>query len=109
MHPAGEVQPVQVNPDATIEALADALEALGLFGDDLLDPEWLAGEAKVSVADGGRLRGALERYRELAAAGDLGDALRRANCPADAPDALAGFFGFVEETGGGALVIEHLT
>jgi hypothetical protein len=108
MHPAGEVTPVQVNPDGTIADLCDALDALDLFADDLLDPDWLAGDEPVAVADAARLGGALARYGELAAGADLPGMLRKADCPAAAADALAQFFGFVAETAGHDLVIEHL-
>jgi hypothetical protein len=108
MHPAGEVTPVQVNPDDTIAALCDAADALDLFGDDLLDPDWLAGEEPLIVAGATRLRAALERYGELATGSDVPALLRKAQCPAGAADALAQFFGFVAETAGHDLVIEHL-
>ena len=108
MHPAGEVTPVQVNPDDTIAALSDALDALDLYADDLLDPDWFAGDEPVAVAAAARLGAALERYGERTAAADVAGLLRKAQCPAGAADALAQFFGFVAETAGYDLVIEHL-
>lgn len=108
MHPAGEVTPVQVNPDDTIAALSDALDALDLYAEDLLDPDWFAGDEPVTVAAAARLGAALERYGDHTSGDDVAGLLQKAQCPAGAADALAQFFGFVAETAGHDLVIEHL-
>lgn len=109
MHPAGEVQPVSVTPDQTVVDLVDAVDALDLFGDELLDPGWFAFDRAVNVADGARLGAALARYAGLAADSAVDPALRRANCPPAAADAVGQFFAFVGDTAGRSLVIEHLT
>jgi hypothetical protein len=97
MHPLGDVHPVRVQAAESFAVLAEALEAVGLLGGDLIDEDWLLSEEAAVQADGARLVAALTRYRELPS-GDIGCAFT---------DALDDFFTYVDEIAGRTMVIER--
>jgi len=101
LHPLGATVPVRVAPETSITTLADALEALDLFGDDLIDEEWLSGEEAEVIADGARLVAAATHYRNLTA-DQIAAAITRSGA-----DELAGFFAYVDEVDGRSVIIER--
>ena len=107
MRPADHVQPVLVSVETTVEALGDGLEALGLLGEDLIDPSWIEAGA-AALADPARLGNARAGYAAIGADGARA-ALGAARCAPSCADALEEFFAFLAETAGQPLVIQHLT
>ncbi len=106
MHPLGEVHPVRVEPEESITALADALDALGLVGDDLIDESWLAGVEPTATADGRRLTAAAARYRDLTP-NQIASTLAESGAARSAADRVEGFFAFVDDVHGPSLVVER--
>jgi hypothetical protein len=100
LHPLGATVPVRVAPEASIVTLAEALEALDFFTDDLLDEDWLTGEEPEITADGARLKAAAVRYHNLT--NNQLETVGRAGT-----DELAGFFAYVDEVEGRSIIIER--
>jgi hypothetical protein len=106
LRPYGEVSPVSVQPEATMEDLVDGLEACGLFADGLLDPAWFLADGPAEAA-GDRLAAARRAYVALLDSGDVAAGPGPGN-PASR-DAVAAFFAFVAETGEATLTIDCAT
>jgi hypothetical protein len=100
LHPLGATIPVRVAPEASIHTLAEALEALDFFTDDLLDEDWLTTDDPEITADGTRLAAASARYRDRTPA-------QIATTTRAGADELAGFFAYVDEVNGRSIIIER--